>query len=58
MGKRKMEMIEAIVTMLKPNTYTDARPEWIDLQSGLLRMSLRELGALYHILLCQRPEVK
>jgi hypothetical protein len=56
MGKTKMELIQDILKKLKPNTYQPDRPEWVDIQSGLLRMNNRELNATYILLLCKKDE--
>jgi hypothetical protein len=54
MGKRKMEMIENILELLRPNAYLPERSEWVDTQSGLLRMSVRELNAITVLLMAKR----
>ena len=56
MSPNKMKMIEDILEMLKPNAYQDCRAEWVDTQSGLLRMSIRELNAFTVLLMCKREK--
>jgi len=50
----KITEVKKIVDLLTNNIYSKNKPEWVDFESGLLRMSFRELNATYVLILgCQ-----
>ena len=54
MSQRKIQLVAKCMSLLKPNVCHDLSNEWIDVEAGLLRFSLRELHALNTVLTSKR----
>lgn len=49
--QEKIRIGKKIIALLKPNTYGDDHPFWIDLSAILIDLSLNRLETLYLLLL-------
>jgi len=48
----KAKLVEDIFTLMKPNAYMQYHPLWASARVGLMRLSYKQLGDLYALILC------